>query len=164
MTWLSYAAALSLGLALIAGGFGAFVYSLERRVAAFPTVPGRIIASEVVRRGMHDSNPGKSSPVRQRWVLDARYAYRVDGRDYVGTRLSSRVLMASAEGDTPAPDWLRARAADYPPGREVIVRYRPGQPDDAVIEIDMSASRLLFSIAGGALALAALLAIARRFV
>jgi uncharacterized protein YneF (UPF0154 family) len=157
-TWIQFAAASFLIIALMAGAFGGFLYVMEKRIEAYPTANGEVIKSEIVRRGMHLSSPGKSSPIYQSWVLEVHYSYRVDGKDYVSTKLSTRTLMSSAEGDKQPAEWLRARQAEFPPGKKVEVKYRPQDPNYAVLELDLASARIGIAVSLISLCLAGLFA------
>jgi Protein of unknown function (DUF3592) len=62
-----------------------------------------------------------------------RYAYRVDGRRYEGSRLqfgAVRHLYRRTEAE--------ALVAAYPVGRACSVHYNPDQPDDATLSVDVA--------------------------
>jgi hypothetical protein len=99
-----------------------FEQSMAVLSRSWPTVPGRIDASEVVDKLTYRSG--------RFWALDLRYAYRVGGVDYPGTRLAF------------APRWIGSQytvdalARRYAAGTTVEVRYDPDQPGEAVLETD----------------------------
>jgi hypothetical protein len=100
---------------------------------SWPTVPGKIDASDVSQKATYRSG--------RLWALDVRYVYRVACVDYVGTQLAF------------APRWLgsqyivEALARRYAVGAAVQVRYDPDQPDEAVLETDdQLATQRLFAV------------------
>ena len=104
----------------------ALVAAAERWLSA----PGRIIASEVQRRG-------GSSGRNQYYVPLVRYSYIVHGREREGARL--RFFFASARSRGGA----EAMLAPYPAGAEVKVRYDPDNPDQSVLEPGKTSARML---------------------
>ncbi|HOV18230.1 DUF3592 domain-containing protein [Ottowia sp.] len=123
-------------LAALAGfmGFGALLIVLvasirARRAAAWPQAAGEITFSGVRQRGalMPTTNSGRSNQVTM-YEPHVEYAYTVGGHRYLGQQLALggekwAGNRASAE----------ARAAAYPKGRAVAVRYNPANPGEAFI-------------------------------
>ena len=62
------------------------------------------------------------------WSPVVEYVYRVDGRDYHGTRLALGADVAASR------DFAEATVARYPAGREVTVHFDPANPSFAVLE------------------------------
>jgi len=106
----------------------ALVEAAERWLNA----PGRIIASEVQRRG-------GSSGRNQYYVPLVRYSYAVHGREREGSRLRFGFLSARS------PAGAEAMLARYPAGAEVKVRYDPDNPDQSVLEPGKTGANLLIA-------------------
>lgn len=103
---------------------------LNRRAAVvaarWPTTTGAILSSAAeLRRG---STPGRTQRTMTVWSPVVEYVYRVDGRDYHGTRLALGADVAASR------DFAEATVARYPAGREVTVHFDPANPSFAVLE------------------------------
>ena len=112
-------------LVLGAAGYGGarLAESRVEETAHWPTVPGRIVTSEVSTAVV------KTGPVRRASdVANIRYAYSVNGRDFEcdGLRVIP-MLHVTPEG---TPEELVRR---YPVGRVVDVYYNPDDPGDALL-------------------------------
>ena len=57
------------------------------------------------------------------------YSYRVNGREYHSTQLSFGERVAGSE------ELAQTKAAQYPAGTEVAVRYDPDTPSKAVLDL-----------------------------
>ena len=112
---------------------------------SWPTVGGRVLASEVATRTARRGNGTSRSTTHE-----IRYEYEIDGVRREGRRVAYTVAMG--EGD------LRARAARYPAGRAVKVHVDPEDPDRAVLEPGADGWNAL-PIAMGGLAIAFPLAV-----
>jgi len=103
---------------------------LARESTAWPGAPGVILSSEVVEERMDDGT---------RYHAEISYRFEVEGTTYVGDEVSF--------ADPSATQRQRASrvVAEYPPGGEVTVYYRPGVPETSVLEpgIKPGAWRLL---------------------
>ena len=101
---------------LLAGGCAQGIFHWLRKshaMARWPTVPGRISSSWAVLDGER-----------------IRYDYEVNGRHYVGRRVSWRVGRGTSTADATAQEL----AERYPPGADVTVYYDPHRPATAVLE------------------------------
>jgi hypothetical protein len=114
---------------------------------SWPTVEGRVLASEVATRATGSRGSGGPSTTT---THEIRYEYEIDGVRREGRRVAYTVAMG--EGD------LRARAARYPAGRAVEVHVDPEDPDRAVLEPGADGWNAL-PIAMGGLAIAFPLAV-----
>jgi hypothetical protein len=124
-------------LAAAAGAVGIARFSRD-----WPTVPGRIVRSEI--RANHAANglPGFRALIR--------YAYVVDDEEYEGREVSG--------GEFPYRSARSAnrRVAAYPVGELVTVRYSPNDPEIAVLKTGMSVDVLYLPVMTGLLLLVAL--------
>lgn len=66
------------------------------------------------------------------YAVDLRYAYRIDGLEYVSDRLS---LRDTAVWNKPAAERV---VASYPIGAAVMARVSPDDPEYAVLEVGVS--------------------------
>jgi hypothetical protein len=120
----------------VAFGVGGVVfYSFARRVErqgnasrSWPTVPGRVLSSEI-RRGQK----GNISPA-------ITYRYAIAGKDYTGTRAS----FAGTTGQAESSRLVNA----FPVGAAVSVAYDPADPASAVLEVGAKGTRgmMMFGI------------------
>jgi hypothetical protein len=124
-------------LGAAAGGIG-----IARTSHSWPTVPGRVVRSEIRANRRANGLPGFRTLVR--------YEYVVDGEEYEGREL--------AGGDFPYRGAVGAarRLAAYPVGALVTVRYDPTEPDIAVLETGVSVDVLYLPIMATLLMVAAL--------
>jgi hypothetical protein len=123
-------------------GAAAGAAGIARASRDWPTVPGRIVRSEI--RGNRAANglPGFRALIR--------YAYVVDDEEYEGREVSG--------GEFPYRSARNAnrRVAAYPVGELVTVRYSPDDPEVAVLKTGMSVDVLYLPVMAGLLLLAAL--------
>ena len=101
------------------GGLGISIWGwrilqASKRVAQWPTVPGRIEVSAL-------------SAADNDLLPDIRYRYQVDGQPY-----QSRFEFPS--GTHPLPEFNRSYVEKYPVGANVTVYYNPQQPTDSTLE------------------------------
>ena len=109
---------------VVFGGAAAGAIGIARASRSWPTVPGRVVRSEIRTNRKANGLPGFRTLVR--------YEYVVDGEEYEGREL--------AGGDFPYRSAHRAtrRLAAYPVGAAVTVRYDPTEPEIAVLEAGVS--------------------------
>jgi len=124
-------------LAAAAGGVG-----IARASRDWPTVPGRVVRSEIRANRRANGLPGFRTLIR--------YAYVVDDEEYEGREV--------AGGEFPYRSARSAnrRVAAYPVGELVTVRYSPDDPEIAVLETAMSIDVLYLPVMTGLLLLGAL--------
>jgi hypothetical protein len=124
-------------LAAAAGAVG-----IARSSRDWPTVPGRIVRSEI--RGNRAANglPGFRALIR--------YAYVVDDEEYEGREVSG--------GEFPyrSASSANCRVAAYPVGELVTVRYSPNDPEIAVLNTEMSVDVLYLPVMASLLSLVAI--------
>ncbi len=123
-------------LAALAGamGLGALLVVLAtsiraRRAASWPQAVGEVTFSGVRQRGalMPTTNSGRSNQVTM-YEAHVEYAYTVGGLRYLGQQLT-----LGGEKWAGSRRSAQARAAIYPKGRAVTVRYNPQNPGEAFI-------------------------------
>jgi uncharacterized protein DUF3592 len=115
---------------------------IARASRDWPTVPGRVVRSEIRTNRLANGLPGFRALVR--------YAYVVDDEEYEGREL--------AGGDFPYRSVRSAtrRVGAYPVGALVTVRYSPFDPEIAVLETGVSVDVLYLPVMAGLLLLGAL--------
>jgi hypothetical protein len=130
-------ATLIVGLIVLAIGLGLVwinAYDIYRGAASksWPSVKGTVQSSKVKRI----DRAGKPD----RFETNIRYTYQVDGRTYSSSRIKFGERMSTRMEVEPV-------VAKYPRGTEVDVFYKPGAPEEAVLETVMSLNvfALLFS-------------------
>jgi hypothetical protein len=94
----------------------------------------------------------KSSVERERAIGDTEeevqfralvnYKFVVDGKDYVGERVAFGIGTSNRRSDA------RSIVDRYPVGRTVEVYYRPGHPNDAVLETRIGGFAIIALIVG----------------
>jgi hypothetical protein len=109
-------AVLAAGLGLAAFWAARSQLRTRRRVLAWPTVPGRITAREVIQ----PTDRGRTSQPGFRFAPDVRYTYAVDGAQHKGDKI---VLPWTATG---SKKWAQKELARIPD--DVAVRYDPATP------------------------------------
>jgi hypothetical protein len=128
---------LLVGVGLLAAG----LWTIGRAVVAtrWPTVPGVVVSSEI---DVHDGRNNVDEVPATTYHPAVRYAYDVDGRRYVGERITW--------GDFGSTDLeeRRAVAERYPLGSPVTVHYRPNAPQHAVLQSGPVAFNLLMPALG----------------
>lgn len=127
--------ALLLACGLIALAAGVVGYSATRRMAGWPSAPGRVVLSETY------TGEFRGRALRYAPAVRVAYEYTVDSQAFTGERV----------GQGPVP--LEAASAesqrllrDYPAGAAVTVYYDPADPASAVLERDPPAGT--FAAAG----------------
>ncbi len=98
-----------------------------RASANWPSAAGRITRSDVVKEMMYPGTAKRGTKVAVFTPL-VEFAYAVDGQKYTGRQVQ---FGATVKGEEAV---ARARAAAYPVGRELPVRYDPARPATAVLE------------------------------
>jgi hypothetical protein len=124
------------------------VSSLRRSLesARWPTVAGRILSSVAEEhRSFGAGGRGQTVTV---WSPVVEYSYRIEGRDYHGSRIAFGADVAGSR------DFAEAIAARYPAGSAVTVHYDPGNPAFAVLEPHVAFAWWTLFLAAGFLAAA----------
>ncbi|MGA9751572.1 MAG: DUF3592 domain-containing protein [Acidobacteriota bacterium] len=94
-----------------------------RASTGWPTAPGTVVASSVERR---ESRGNKGTNVT--YHAGVHYEFQVDGATFSGDRV--------AYGDYGSSSASHARGIvnRYPKGRGVTVHYKPGSPEESLLE------------------------------
>ena len=129
LPWLVYAMLLApLGLILIA----AIVKTWQAREArSWPQTSGKVVSSVAEVRDVRVSDDDREDGYRleQHNFANVIYEYSVDGRKLNCNRISI--------GEDPGDFQVAERLAKYPAGSIVTVYYKPGHPEQAVLERDL---------------------------
>lgn len=123
---------LAVGLAIF--GFGLRSLSLSKQAAGWPTVQGRIVASDFVTDTDDDGTTYRTK---------LRYAYNVAGRDYEGDRIAFGYSASSSHA------FHREIYEALPVNSQVAVRYDESDPARAVLAFGVNQSILFLLIFGG---------------
>lgn len=116
-----------LALGIIA--FGIWFLRLEKGKSKWPTVPAEIIHSSVMKTTL---GTGAGETVHDAWRPDVVFRYSVDGETYEGTNVST------TDATTTSRTSVEKIVERYPEGKELSVRYKPGTPSYAIIEVEPS--------------------------
>lgn len=117
------AAGFGLVVLLFALAFTAYVLKACR----WPTTHGRILMSDSEWFLNQDSDGGRLT-YRTHYKPVVVYGYEVNGRRYMGDRVTIGVVTSST-----SPGLAKRLAARYPVGTEVKVRYDPNKPSESVL-------------------------------
>jgi len=120
---------------LLLGGFGLYKYKTGTESVGWPAVKGRITYSH--------AQPRKAKTGSE-YLPSVRYAYKVNGKSYTGTRISASELYFKSLGRA------RDRLRNYPVGGEVSVRYEPDNPGNSLLETGLPGN--VYGLLGGAVA------------
>ena len=103
-------------------------FNLARASQRWPSVPGKVISTNVIYQAPMNTDMDSSSRASYRPVIE--YAYAVNGVSY---RANHRVF---GDESVVYGTFSRAKAIvdDYPPERGVQVYYDPEDPKNAVLE------------------------------
>ena len=113
---------------------------------SWPTVPGRITKSQmsVSTHEVRNRDRMQDRRVSNSYSASIVYEFELDGL----TRLGSRISVVSDQFGDEA--FAKTTLEKYPVGREVTVSYKPGQPEECVLEPGRwGGVGLLFLFAGG---------------
>jgi hypothetical protein len=124
--WLAAAVLLSAGMVGVANGLYWLVKSLRSR--KWPTVPGKIVTSEVATETEIACGEFGDPQVIARDSPKIRYSYAVGGREFK----SARIRWISHKWGITDP--ARKAVAKYPVDQPVSVYYDPNRPANAVLE------------------------------
>ncbi len=109
---------------LIAAVFGFILYAASQKnkaAAAWPTVPGKIVSSEV--QTLRSSENGLS------YEANIVYTYTVDGQALTGNKVNFSAFRSTNKAEP------QKKVDAYPAGAEVTVHYNPKKPQEAVLEV-----------------------------
>lgn len=115
-----------LACALLAGAMTIANVATAQLAARWPTTPGTVIASRVESR--RESKGGASDRSMVVWSPLVEYVYRIDGRQYHGTRIGFGPTVSAGR------ELAEAAVARYPEDATVTVHYHPANPSQATLE------------------------------
>jgi hypothetical protein len=115
--------------------------------ARWPLTIGRIVSSRVESYRTRVGRAGSGSWVTVYQAV-VEYSYRVGNRDYHSTQLSFGGRVSAGR------EFADAKAAKYRPGSDVMVRYDPANPSDAVLETTVAFAPLMLVFAVASFAIA----------
>lgn len=132
-----------LGLLILAGGIGLLAWGMTRYFDAaassdWPTVPGKVLSSEVKVSRTKTKSKNKTT-----FGANIRYQFQVNNQDFEGTQVSF--------GDYSTNDRSHADAIvkRYAVGSVVTVYYNPDEPGNCVLEPGINWVVYLLPIMGG---------------
>ena len=123
----------------------------------WPTVPGRVIKSDMrVETSKTSSRRFRGrgrigGGISESYHVDLEYEFVVDGVTHRGTRIA---VVSEEAGDK---DYTETLLTKYPVGREVTVSYKPGDPDQSVLEAGRLGMVVFFLFLAGLLILVPLM-------
>ncbi len=94
-----------------------------RASTGWPTAPGTVVASSVERRESRGSNG-----INVTYHAGIHYEFQVDGATFNGDRV------AYGDYGSSSPSHARGIVNRYPKGRAVTVHYKPGSPEECLLE------------------------------
>ncbi|MCE1197062.1 DUF3592 domain-containing protein [bacterium] len=131
------------GVGLGAGGFAS--RRRAKAAAAWPTVPGKVSAAEVIVHKESGVNSKGHRVARVSYEAAVKYTYTVEGKLHHG----KRVGLADGTGGKAHAEKL---VELYGPSTEVQVHYNPADPKDAILDPRENGSGRQFAIGGALLA------------
>ena len=123
----------------------------------WPTVPGRVIKSDMrVETSKTSSRRFRGrgrigGGISETYHADLEYEFVVDGVTHRGTRIA---VVSEEAGDK---DYTETLLKKYPVAREVTVSYKPGNPDQSVLEAGRLGMVVFFLFLAGLLILVPLM-------
>jgi hypothetical protein len=125
------------GLGLGSGGIGAI--RKAKAAAAWPTVPGKLLSSEVVAHtGIHSGRRGSKGQASYQPVV--RYSYSVGGKELSGATIG----LVDVRGSKAA---VERKIAAFASGKELAVHYDPADPKRALLDVTAAGSGWLIGLA-----------------
>ncbi|MBN1937335.1 MAG: DUF3592 domain-containing protein [Anaerolineae bacterium] len=134
---------------LFLAGFGVLILWQGVRMSVWPGVGGVMTAARLEERREEVSRSDGPTRTVVSFEPLVEYHYTVDGKDYIGRRISP----ADKQYARPLAQKVLDR---YPVGAQVQVHYDPRNPDEAFLEINMGWGGIGLLLAGGALIAAAI--------
>jgi hypothetical protein len=113
------------------------------RTSRWPTVPGRIVGTDVEAFRDRHIDTDRITP-RALYKPSILYTYEVNGRQYTADRVTLGVVVSST-----LPLFAKRSAAKYSPGKEVVVHYDPKNHGEAVLRPWHPLHILPWLVAGG---------------
>lgn len=125
---------LASGFAFVIGTVGLWtsIKQLRNRamVSRWPTVKGKVI-----ERGTFRPNIATATQSAFRYAPLLKYAYRVDGSDFINDRIHAQRIQQPQQS---TQEWAQKKADSFPD--EVVVHYNPQDPGESFLK---ETSRLL---------------------
>lgn len=117
-----------LGLAVMI--FGVYLAISSSKSKRWPTAPGHVTGSGIVRQSSSSSRSTGSGPITNNYTYKAEivYKYDVEGETYVNNQVRMSDISSSNQR---AAETTKAR---YPVGAEVTVYYDPNNTERSVLE------------------------------
>jgi hypothetical protein len=122
-----------LGIALIVLGFILGTHGIARvrhrhevEILGRPTAPGKVVASDVRTKCDDDLNCWKAAEIR--------YVFRLGPTRFEGTHVGYLDDDSRGVDESSERNHAEVLVRRFPPGKEVVVHYRPDRPTDAVVE------------------------------
>jgi hypothetical protein len=136
-----------IGAGLGLGGFSAVRKARKR--AAWPTVAGSILSTDVVehRRSVSGKHGSRKSVSYEPII---KYSYSVDGKNYSGKRI------AAASENMISKRAAEKRIGKFSSGTEILIHYDPKDPKQAVLDTRAVNLAMLFGIGAAMIALGVL--------
>jgi hypothetical protein len=127
-------------------GFGGLASRRKAKAAsAWPTVPGKVSAAEVIEHKESGVNSKGHKVTRVSYEAAIKYSYTVDGKLHHG----KRVGLADGSGGKAHAEKL---VELYSPSTEVQVYCNPADPKDAILDPRENGSGRQFAIGGALIA------------
>lgn len=133
--------AVALFIAIFVGYLGYQMRLSEENLLQRPITSGRILAIEVKSQFRQPVRATAGGQLQNYWMVAVTYEYIVDGKTYVGNRLSNSPPMESVNIHTKPSSALTDYIARYPVGQIVQVHYDTNYPEKSFLEIDISGSK-----------------------
>lgn len=125
-------------VALLLAGIGWYQGRGARAAKSWSETQGEVMEGAVEKYLTSSSEGGTMTAYRARII----YAYRLNGRDYVGDRLNF-----GGEVHSSIKSLAENKVKQFPTGAKVTVFYDPQNPNEAALERSAPASRLMYVIA-----------------
>ncbi len=132
---------LALFTAVFLGYLGYRMHLSEQYLLQRPITSGRILSIEVKSQFRQSVRATAGGSLQNYWMVAVTYEYIVDGKTYVGNRLSDSPPMESVNIHTKPSTALTDYLARYPVGQIVQVHYDTNNPEKSLLEIDTSGSK-----------------------
>jgi len=117
------------GLMVLGLLWGARRHAAE--ASGWPVTGGRIVSSTVEHYRTRVGG-ARSGTLTTFYEPVVEYSYRVNAREYHSTQLSFGGKAAGGE------QVAQTKAAQYPPGADVVVHYDPKNPSNAVLDVKVA--------------------------
>ncbi|MCR9294298.1 MAG: DUF3592 domain-containing protein [bacterium] len=116
----------AVGLAVMAVGVRHAVQA--RKTLEWPTTSGRVLQAGVRSEQIKSRDDQRRERRSTYYYADVEYEYEVEGKRYVGTRITF------SEGQSGSAADAQATVGRYPTGTQVKVAYDPDAPEQSVLE------------------------------